>query len=1526
MAGRVSFFLNGERVTIDDPSPELLLIDWLRSPDVALTGAKKGCGQGGCGACTVILSKWDEATGAVEHRSINSCLRPVCSLGGLAITTIEGTGAPTRPAPANLTHRLSFSRGVAPPGFTPPQVEHAAQVAAASRADALSAGDGSAADGNVAPEGNGGAAPEGGSGEPGGGPINPVAYRLAMNNGTQCGYCSAGFVMNMSALLAAKPAPTKREIEDVFDGNICRCTGFRSILTGMKTFASDWTPEDEANRMKLLPDEASQAQFTPAGVTLAVPSGADLRPEPVEARDEAQAWVTPATLDDLFAIMRDNTGRKVRLVHGNTSFGIYPGEFLAADLLVDIAAIPELGTLDRNQSDRIRVGAGVTYRDLVDRLAELGAGPDSGAPGALGALDYMARRTAGTIVRNAATLGGNTMLVLAHIAPGTGDPCPPDPLPSEPFPSDLMTALSAVEAQIEFARTSTGERASLSVDELVAAVVEDPSLVADLVLIGYDIRLGGAADVVLAQKVALREVNAHSLVNATTRLSFGDGLLVEGVAIVFGGIAPFPWRARDTEEAIAGGELALDDFPKWAEILGAEVEAEFERWSGRMEGLPSEGITEAYRTDVAVAFLYKAIVNALMERAPDSVPPLVRSSGEMTWGRWPVSDGTQHCEIQPWKAPVSQPYVKLMALYQATGRVHYTHEIPLPPTAVNAAFVQSRRALADYSFATPDTPSGATANEVRAYLHGRFPSFVDLVTHEAIPPPAMNLQGMGADQPLFAVERVSYVGQAIALVIAESEQDAIAIAEHASDHCVAYGPIDWPAPWNEPVLSLDQAIEMGSVFPDYPTSASFVSHVWRITRPGSRLDWVAERQELDRDITKREGVMVDGVECTVVETTQLCGGQAHFYMETQACVAIPTDGDRLSVMPSTQSPAEMHDTVARALGVEHHRVEVAVPQVGGGYGGKTEQARFVVGPTAVAAHALGRPVRLAMKREHDTAMIGKRHAYYGQCQIALDPGDGRPDEAGVIRGFASKMWGDGGAFYDCSFIVSNCIQLRVDNAYRVPNFQNQIDVCRTNTAPSTAFRAFGDIQGKLLTENAIDDAAYAIGLTPEEVRERNFYDRGDVTPFGQALSYCYMKEVWAYLKEVANYEEKKAAVDAFNAENKWRKRGIAMVPVKYGSGYNFLQLEQAAAYVAVNAADGSVLIHQGGVELGQGLMTVVEQVASYVLNVPNSLLHVEGPNTGVIPNPTSTGASTGTPYNAAAVKQACETLRERLTEFGYQLLKDNGQEWCKNAGVDFWSYGELGWAAQPENSTTLVWQNLVSKAYAARVSLTATFTAPIRGGETPVPALTFKPMDQQRAIPGIDVDTTATPGGAVDSFTGFTYSAACSVVEVDILTGEVKVLSSDLVYDIGRSLNPAIDIGQIEGAFVQGLGYVLSENVLYQPEGEDQGTTATGTLTTDNTWRYKLPATTTIPLELNTYLFPRDSVPGVPDDPNELFSAKEVGEPPLVLATTVFFAVKAAVRASRIERDLDGLFRLDAPATVQEVRRACAVSPEHMGA
>ncbi|TQV87979.1 molybdopterin cofactor-binding domain-containing protein [Aliikangiella coralliicola] len=1487
MSDDVSFFLNGELINVKSPPPDLLLIDFLRSPDISLSGAKKGCGQGGCGACTVILSNWNDKTNQVEHRSINSCLRAVCSLQGLVITTVEGTSGVKRLPPEYPKHVLAPTRGGTPFNLRDSkEIKLSEKAAQKLRKSAIDTKGQDKAVKKFCFDKS----------------INPVAYKLAVNNGTQCGYCSTGFVMNMSAFLVNNPKPTKKQIEEAFDGNICRCTGYRPILTAMKTFAVDWSKEDEKHRMKCLTDDQVDAQCVGTEVEIPFPKAAKRNTEGVNLHGEQQIWLTPDNICELLGIYQKYSFDDIYLIHANTSFGVYTQDFLETKVLVNISRIRELYGIESNDN-WLKVGAGTTYTDFLEYLDKFIKKRDLSQTTAAGALQFMAHRTAGTIVRNAASLAGNSMLVLKHIKKGTG----------EPFPSDLFTVLSALNASIRYVNLENGDTKEKTVELLIEAVRKDQKLASQILLLSYDIPLDDKDEVILAQKVALRDINAHSIVNSTSRLKLSSDLKVESVNLTFGAIAPFPWRARKTEEIIIGRKLSLKNYSKVGEVLAKEVAETLEEWAPRMRGVEYEGFSDQYRVELAVGFVYKLYVTALLQKDEKSVPPAVRSAGEITWGNWPVSDGRQYYKNQAYKAPVSQPYIKLMALYQTSGQVRYTHEMEVPPTAVNASFVQSERALANYCFRNPDTKEHPiSARKLSALLTKKFPEFTRLITYKDVPTGGLNYQGIGGDQPIFAEKIVSYVGQSIALAVAKEETEANLIAEFITEHCIHYEPVDWPKAWREPVLGLDDAIARGSIFPDGPKSASYVTHIWKIIRHNSDLSWTKNKKPLDKSIERRTAD-VDGVSCVVVENTQASGGQVHFYMETQSCVAMPNEAERLTFHPSSQSPMGMHQTAASVLGVEHNQVEIAVRQLGGGYGGKTEPAKFVIGASAVAAKTMQKPVRLVMPRDNDTSMIGKRHPYYGQYQIAIDSGETNPENKGIIRGMDFNFYGDGGAFYDCSFIVSNCLQLRVDNAYMVENFQSTLDVCRTNTAPNTAMRSFGDIQGKIITENAIDDAAFSIGMDPNDVREKNLYQRGDVTPFGQALSYCYIREVWQYLKQVSEIDSRKKEIEKFNKLNKWKKRGIYMIPVKYGSGYNLVQLEQASALISVYSGDGSIIINQGGVDMGQGMVTKIEQIAAYILNVPMDLIQIQFAKTDVIPNPTSTGGSTGTAYNGLAVKQTCERLRGRLLEFGHMMLKEKGDQWCRENGVDFWNYGEKGWAAKASTGNNIIWQNLVALAYRERVSLVESFNARVPGGTTGVPAMIFKPESEQKPIPGIELAGQPI-GGEVDSFCGFTYSAACSEVEVDILTGEVKIIRSDLMYDMGWSLNPALDIGQVEGAFIQGVGYVMTEKLVFEPDGDEKGR-----LNTVNTWRYKPPATTNIPLELNVHLFPRDKAANVPENPNDLLSAKEVGEPPLVLAASVFLAIKAAVRASRVERGLDGIFKMDAPATVQEVSKACAV-------
>lgn len=1507
----LSFFLNGQLVTIDDPSSDMLLIDYLRSPEVHLSGPKKPCGQGGCGGCTVILSQWKD--NQAEHRAINSCLRPLVSVAGMVVTTVEGTGSARIPNPEYLTHSAISSRGGAS-AEDPliPSVMQAYEAATEKRAEVFSA-IANASEKKWLPQLLLKKERVGVPSEVSHIGINPVAQRLAINNGTQCGYCTVGFVMNMSEFIVNNPTATKAEIEAIFDGNICRCTGYRPILTGMKTFASDWTAEDEASRMVCEGDDAVNSQLPASSIVIPFPDEAKTPSKGITVQKDGRTWICPVTFQEFVDNWNQYKDDKPYLVHSNTSYGIYKQDFLGAKVLIDLRFIPELHAEPLIERPSIYFAAGTTYSELIGLLEAAiikypASVPDGRDPESTpwGAALYMARRTAGRIVRNAATIGGNAMLVFKHIAAGTG----------EPFPSDLMTILTTINTFVFYYELGKGDSAT-QLSLFCDMIRLDPGMADRIVLKAFLIPSDTSSLYVLAQKCALRDVNAHSIVNAGSRIYSYEDFRVETVSLFFGGLAPYPWRAAETENLMTGATLSLDLIPGLLACLTKEVEKILDDSAPRLQGLPDEGFTRAYKIELAKGFLVKIVVNALVQMKAD-IPPEIQSAGDITWGRWPVSDGIQEYKTQDFKAPVSQPFIKFTAMEQASGQLHYTHELPVPPLTVNGSLVLSKKALANFYFRLPDKDEAVTSDTLRSHLIGKFTGFIDLITSEAFKNGGINKMGMGSDQPVFAEKQIDYAGQAIALAGAETEVEAALIADYIMDNCIGYTSIDNPAGgeddwWTKPVLGIDEALLHNNIYPDNPMAAPFNSHIWQITRPGSKMDWVnAEKAPLDKTITVRDQP-IDGNGCIIVESTQLAGGQAHFYMEPQAAIVQPIDGGRYIVQPSSQSPMGMHSTVAMALGIQYNSIDVQIPPVGGGFGGKTEQAKFVTAAAAVAAKAMKRPVRLLLTREQDMEMIGKRHGYYGQYQIAIDNGTVNQANKGIIRGLSLKMYGDGGAFYDCSFVVSNCIITRADNAYRIANSLAQIDVCRTNTSPSTAMRAFGDIQGKLMMENAIDDAAYNIGMTAEAVRELNLYERGDVTPFGQALTYCYMREVWEYLKVQCEYDKKVSDIQVYNQNNRWRKRGLSMIPVKYGSGYNLTMLEQAGAIISVYSGDGSVIIHQAGVEMGQGLLTQVRQVASYILNIPMSLIEVESVKTSNIPNPTSSGASTGTAYSAEAVKRICEQLRSTLTDFGYSILKEKGNDFCVSQGIDFWNHGVQGWQTKIDipGKKPLIWQNLISMAYQNRINLTCSLTGPIVGGETPTPNLSYKPFDQQPVIPGYQ----AKPGwgpGAFNAFSGFTYSAACSVVELDVLTGETKIISSDIVYDMGWSMNPAIDIGQVEGAFIQGVGLVTSEMLAFEPAGPDKAR-----LNSLNTWTYKPPATTSIPLDFNVYLFPRDLAASVPENPTDVMSSKEVGEPPLVLAVTVFFAIKAAIREARKERNLSGLFRFDAPATVQEIKLAC---------
>ncbi len=1397
-ARNLVFYVNQQRFEIENPDPRVLLVDFLRSTEVGLTGTKHSCGQGGCGACTVTLSRYDEARErVVVHTATNSCLRPLCALDGMQVTTVEGLG------------RVNTE-------------------------------------------------------------VNPVQYEIAKCNGSQCGYCTPGFVMNMHSLLLENEHRdlSSKEIEDAFDGNICRCTGFRPILYAMKQFAFDRDQREDEGTPECLVDPAMDVEHYKR-------PRADF---PDELKRPARAvayghrghryeclWFRPLNLEGVLALMQTFSDHEVKLVVGNTTVGIPDVNPRDPDVYIDIAHVAELHKI-RPADDHLVVGAAVTYTQLLDVLDELLRDePDAERTAGLEALHYMARRTAGMIVRNVASLAGNTMLVARN---ATQD--------GTPFPSDLFTALCALDARV-VVRLPDGESRPLGMLEFVEAYNAEEGFGRQAVILRYEIPYTAAGDHVTTYKVALREVNSHSLVNAGLRITIGEHRKIERAALVFGAIAPVAFHARKTEEYLTGKAWGPDTYEEAQRILMSEIreiQAGLPAW---FRELPYDGSCDAYRLSLAESFLYKFYVQVSGVIDPNTIPDEDRSAGERSERK--VSWGTQTFAAPSEGPAAGQPFIKLSAFEQATGEALYTHDLPLPVRGVQGSFVTSTAAYANFWYQIPDRDGSTYSVDVDAlidHLRTRFGrEFVDYITSRDIP--AGGVKGVTNTRtpptdPWFCEESVACFGQCIGLVVAESESAANDIAAYVRDACIEYRH-------HEPVvLDIEAAIARKQFFEGYDKDDNH-----SLETPGFKDNsaWTKENGRVD----------VGGVPCEVIHGEQHTGSQIHFYMETQSCLAIPGEGPEIVVHSSTQSQNSVQGEIHMTLAVQANQVEVDIKRLGGAYGGKTTRTPFVAVPAALAASKLRRPVRVAMPRDVDSWMIGCRHPFLGRFSMAIAcDGDGM----GKLMGSATDFFSNGGNTIDCSFDVMDCAQLGADNSYNVPYFFTRGEVCRTNIHSNGAMRSYGGIQAMLIQEEALEAAAHKIGMSPEAVREMNFYETGDTTPFGQQLEYCYIREVWDRLKTRSDFVAREQLVKDFNVKNRWRKRGISMIPLKYGLGYNLGFLMQGGALVDVYTADATVLVEIGGVEMGQGLMTKVAQVAARELNVPLNLIRMGSTQTNVVPDSIGTGATSGTDLSGGAVQQACQELRDNLEQLCHRLEDENGNEWCRTNGIDYWNH-KNGWrtVVDTKGTPTLMWNNVVGMAFTNRVDLSA---------------------QALYSTPGM-VD------GTDQQFYGFTYSAACSEVEIDVLTGETTVVRSDICYDMGESINPAIDIGQIEGAFVMGIGYVLTEDLIFQPHG-----TAIGRNNTPNTWTYKPPATTTIPVEMHVDLFPRDDAPGVPQNPNLLMGSKGVGEPPLVLAASVFFAVKHAALSARQDKGLDDWFPLESPATVERVRAACVGGFEAAGA
>lgn len=1302
------FFVNGKKVVDNNPDPECTLLVYLREK-LRLCGTKLGCAEGGCGACTVMISKIDRATGRVHNLAANACLTPVCAVHGMAVTTVEGIGS-TRTR------------------------------------------------------------------------LHPVQERIAKAHGSQCGFCTPGIVMSMYALLRNSPVPSMKELEVAFQGNLCRCTGYRPILEGYKTFTQEFggscamgekccknggggvngcgsqVEEKLFEPSEFTPYDPSQEPIFPPELKLS----AKLDSQSLVFRSKTTSWYRPSKLEDLLTLKKHHPETKI--VVGNTEVGVEVKlKHFEYPVLANSSQIAELTRIDKLPRG-LRIGSSVTLMDMEQVMKEEIATCPETETRLYQAIVDMLHWFAGKQIRNVASVGGNIM---------TGSPI-----------SDLNPIFTAAGIELQVASLDGGSR-TVRMGEGFFTGYRRNIVKPDEVLVSLFIPKTNSDQHFIAYKQAKRRDDDIAIVNGAFNVVFKRNTdIVESIQLAFGGMAPTTVLAKKTSAALIGkkwdkqlveqaNNLLVDDLPLSASAPGGMI---------------------PYRRSLTLSLFFKAylaISEKLSVTVSNHAPVDEREKSGAATFHTLVPKSTQLFEkvstAQPITDPIRRPKVHASAFKQATGEAVYCDDIPRHNNELYLALVLSTKAHAKI---VSIDPSDALAMEG---VHKYFSS-------EDVPG-AVECGTIFHDEFIFYKDEVTSQGQIIGAVVADSQSIAQKAARKVKVVYEEQSPI---------IVTLEDAIAQESFYPGFSKTI------------------------LQGDIEKgfqQSDHIIEG-DCRL-------GGQEHFYLETQACVAVPKDADEIEVFTSSQHPTEIQQHVAKALAIPSCKVISRVKRLGGGFGGKESRAAVLAIPVALAAYKLGRPVRCMLDRDEDMAITGTRHPFYFTYKVGVT-------KDGKLMAADFKAYNNAGCSMDLSLSILERAMFHIQNAYKIPNLRVQGWICKTNLPSNTAFRGFGGPQGMLAGETMMRHVARVLKRDYIELAELNMYQQGDKTHYNMEIENCNVRRCWEEVFKSSQFLSRRTEIENFNKQHRWRKRGISMVPTMFGIAFTAAHLNQSGALIHVYQ-DGSVLLSHGGTEMGQGLHTKMIQVAATCLQIPFEKIHISETATDKVPNTPPTAASAGSDLNGMATLNACKIINERLEPYRKEF---------PDKGWEFW----------------------VNKAYFDRVSLSATGFY---------------------ATPGIGYNFATNLG---NPFNYFTFGAACTEVEIDCLTGDHQVIRTDIVMDLGSSINPAIDIGQIEGGFMQGYGLFTLEEMVYSP---------TGTVYSRGPGMYKIPGFADIPGEFNVSL-----LTGAPN-PRAVYSSKAVGEPPLFLASSAFFAIRDAISAARKEQKLGDDFNLVSPATASRIRLAC---------
>lgn len=737
---------------------------------------------------------------------------------------------------------------------------------------------------------------------------------------------------------------------------------------------------------------------------------------------------------------------------------------------------------------------------------------------------------------------------------------------------------------------------------------------------------------------------------------------------------------------------------------------------------------------------------------------------------------------------------------QVAGAATYIDDIPEVRGTLHAAPVCSP--VAHGRLLGFDTAAALAVPGVRAFV-----SAADV-------PGDPLLAAFGHDEPVFAQETVQFLGQVMGLIVADDVMTARRAARLVKPRIEALPP----------VLDVHEAHER----------RSYVLPPVHVARGDAEAALARAPHTLDGEFA--------------------VGGQEHFYLEGQIAYALPLEQQRWHIHSSTQHPGEVQHWVAHALAIPSHAVTVECRRMGGGFGGKETQAGHLAVWAALAARKTGQAVKLRLDRDDDFLITGKRHPFAYRYRVGFD-------DSGRLCGLRMVMLANCGFSADLSGPVADRAIFHLDNASFLEDVAIDSFRCKTNTQSHTAFRGFGGPQGVIAIERILGDVARHLGLDPLQVRLRNLYGVGErnVTHYDMTVEDNILEPLMTTLAQSANYQQRRAAIDAFNAASPVIKKGIALTPVKFGISFTATLFNQAGALVHVYT-DGSVMVNHGGTEMGQGLNTKVAQIVADELGVPFERVISTAADTSKVPNASATAASSGTDLNGRAAQFAARHVRDNLAAFV--------------AGLDGCGAGAVRFAGGQVISParTRRFEEVVGAAYANRIQLWS---------------------DGFYRTPKIHYDKATMKGRP---FYYFAYGAACSEVAIDTLTGESRVLAVDILHDVGHSINPAIDIGQIEGGFIQGMGWLTTEELVWNDKGYLQ-THAPST--------YKIPTAGDLPPHWKIELWPEAN------REDNVHGSKAVGEPPFMLAISVYEALRDAVARAGGQPEA-----MDAPATAEEVLKA----------